>query len=408
MYSDMTTLAPWLAGKMDFAAGHPTDDEKWRPIVAAAERAGLAGLILERCRDERVSLPIGMAERLRRAATAVAASNFHLQKKLAGILTALDRAGIPVMVLKGAVLGPTIYGRPDLRPMGDVDLLVPPEHIEDALALLGAAGCRRGFELIRADFFPKYHYEVELFTDGPRPARIDLHARPFRPLRIARTMPDDALWTNARRISINDAPAWAPCNELMFVHLAAHAAFHGCARLIWLYDLKRLVHAVGDSMDWKAMTDACRRWRLSYAVHDALSKAQDLLGAFVPDGILATLASHPTNWRDRLTLAQAPRDAANPTAHLIVDLLCTPGIMFRLGYLGAFAVPDRTHLAGLYPYRHPGWPLCAHVWRLVRCVSRAASGLAGPFRRVGRYLAGRFRGRPVQADVVGNRCFPAP
>ena len=133
MNSDMTTLAPWLAGEMDFAACDPTDDEKWRPIVAGAERAGLAGLILERCTDECVSLPVGIAERLRRAATAVAATNLHLQTELAGILTAFDRAGIPVMLLKGAALGPTIYGRPDLRPMGDVDLLVPSEHVEEAL-----------------------------------------------------------------------------------------------------------------------------------------------------------------------------------------------------------------------------------------------------------------------------------
>ncbi|MCH8146402.1 MAG: nucleotidyltransferase family protein [Planctomycetes bacterium] len=407
MNSEMTTLSPWLAGEMNFAACDPTTDEKWRSIVVGAERTGLAGLILERCRAERVSLPEQMVERLRRAATAVAATNLHLQKELARILTAFHRAGIPVMLLKGAALGPTIYGRPDLRPMGDVDLLVRPEHVTDALALLCADGARRGFELIRADFFPKYHYEVEFFTGGPRPARLDLHARPFRPLRIARTMPDDALWTHALRISINDVPAWMPCHELMFVHLAAHAAFHGCTRLIWLYDLKRVVRTVGEEMDWKMMTDACRQWRLSHAVHDALSKAQDLLGSFLPNEVLETLASHATNWRDRLTLAQAPRDAASPTAHLVVDLLCTSGVKFRLGYIWAFAVPDRTHLAGLYPYRHLGWPLGAHAWRLVRCVFRALSGLAGSFRRVGRYLEVRLRRRPIGSDAVGNRYSPA-
>ena len=89
------------------------------------------------------------------------------------------------------------------------------------------------------------------------------------------------------------------------------------------------------------------------------------------------------------------------------SLWLTPVGGGALGYLWAFAVPDRTHLAGLYPHRHPGWPLCAHVWRLVRCVSRAASGLDGSLRRVGRYLAERSRGRSVQADVVGNRYFPS-
>lgn len=383
-----TTLAPWLADESGRILGESISDEQWERLTAGAERTGLAGLILERCADKGRSPPPKIADRLRRAATAVAASNLHFQQELTGIVQAFNRAGVPVMVLKGAALNQTIYRRPDLRPMSDVDLLVRPEHVEDALAQLSAHGCRRGCDLIRSDFFPKYHYEVELFSGGSRPVRLDLHARPFRPLRISRTMPDDALWKDARRVSIGMAYAWVPRDELMFVHLAAHAAFHGCSRLIWLYDLKRQVDAVGAGFDWKIVTDACRKWRLSHAVHQAIMHSQDALGPFIPSQVVATLAAHPTNWRDRLTLAQTPRDASSPAAHVLVDLLCTPGLVFSLGYLWAFAMPDRSHLAGLYPYRHFGWLLCAHAWRMVRGITRAVRGLATPFHRIGGAIGG--------------------
>ena len=125
--------------------------------------------------------------------------------------------------------------------MSDVDLLIRADTVDRAFAALEGCGCKRGFELLRDDFFPRYHYEVEFHTTSARPLRLDLHVRPLRPLRIARLMPDDALWKGARRVNVDDAYAFVPAPEAMLVHLCAHAAYHGCSRLLWLYDIHHLI-----------------------------------------------------------------------------------------------------------------------------------------------------------------------
>jgi hypothetical protein len=330
----------------------------------------LAGLILEHASQCGLSLPAAVAEELRRSATETAANNMRMLGELERIVGAFNARDVPVMLLKGAALNLTVYTRPDLRPMSDLDLLIRPENAGDALRLLQDHGCRRGPDVVREGFFPKYHYEVELFTSSPIPTRIDLHARALRPLRLSRTMPAGAFWENARRVRVGEGAAFVPCAEHTLIHLAAHAAFHGCGRLLWLYDIKRFTDHVGDSLDWLLVARRARDWRLSLPVLRAIERTEALFGSVCPTAFTNELAGHRTTWRDRLTLAQAPRDAASPMAHIAVNLLCTPGLRFRVGYLGALLRPGRTHLAGIYPWRHWGWVGCAHLWRLLRAIAR--------------------------------------
>jgi hypothetical protein len=296
-------------------------------------------------------------------------------RELERILQAFNENDLPVMLLKGAALNLTVYPSADLRPMSDVDLLVQPCDARRALKLLDDLGCRRGFSLIRDDFFPKYHYEVEVIVPSIRPMRIDLHARPLRPLRLARIIPDLALWAGAREVRCGAVTALIPRPEYNLIHLAAHAAYHGCSRLIWLYDIKRVVEAFGDAMDWNLVVARCREWRLSLAVRKALAQAAATFGPVCPAAILEELSRHHASWRDRLALYHAPRDGGSPIGHVVCNLLCTPGTRFRLGYLIALLLPSRDHLADLYKRRHPGWLLCAHVWRITRGFGRAFSEL---------------------------------
>jgi len=349
----------------------PDSTRSWLAFADEACRAGLAGLLLEHASESRMAIPAYAADRLRRAAMAVAADNGHMMKELEGPLIALNHAQIPVMLLKGAALNLTVYERSDLRPASDVDLLVKPDSAEDALAVLTAQGCRRGADLVREDFFPNYFYEAELLTGTTAPLRIDLHARPFRPLRLARTMPDDALWEDARVVQLGEAQALVPRPELMLLHLAGHAAFHGCERLLWLYDIRRFVEHYGESLDWSFVTRRASGWRLSWALLRAFQCTAGLLGPVCPDEVMKALAGDDITWRDRLTLAQAPRDAASPVAHFLVDMLCTPGVRFRMGYARAVLMPTASHLAETYPHRHPGWIPVARLCRSARAFGRA-------------------------------------
>jgi hypothetical protein len=339
-------------------------------VIDDVIKLGLAGLVLEDATRHGFRFAVRENRRLQAAAAAVKANNDHQMRQLEQTVAVLDQAGIPVLLLKGAALLHTAYDRLDARPMTDVDILVHPGHAGAAVTALLDRGFRRGVDLVSAGFFPKFYYETELFTDSDPRVRIDLHARPFRPLRYARIIPEDALWHHARVCSLGRAIAYVPEPETMWVHLAAHAAFHGCARIIWLYDLVRVADRSGSDFNWPKVVALAKQWHLSAAIHHALRRASELFGSIAPWWVRDELASCKTSWRDRWTLAQGPRDVGHPITHVLCNLLCTPGLRFRFEYARSVLLPSRRHLRSVYPFRHFGWPLPATLWRFLRILVR--------------------------------------
>jgi hypothetical protein len=388
----MTTaeqVAAWLKPEGPSYGAFPGSAAAWSRFAEKACQMGLAGLILEAARSHGIDLPQGVLDRLTQQATLVAANNLNTRSALEPLLEALKQAGIDVMLLKGAALNLSIYARPDLRPTTDADLLIKPQDVPTTTALLESAGCRRGFDLIRDDFFPKYHYEAEFLTQSTNPLRIDLHARPFRPLRVSRTMPDDAFFKDAAHVRLGNAEALVPSTEDTLIHLAAHAAFHGCSRLLWLYDIHRFLLTCSNTIDWDRFLKRTETWRLSLAVWEGIYSATRFFGKSCPETVLRTLAGQRTTWRDRLTLRSAPDDARSPVVHVAVNLLCTPGVKFKLGYIAALLLPGRNHLAHVYPFRHAAWVPCAHLWRMSRTVLRVCMLPLQPMSRRIRLIASK-------------------
>ncbi|MEJ2041204.1 MAG: nucleotidyltransferase family protein [Desulfosarcinaceae bacterium] len=63
-------------------------------------------------------------------------NNHRLFFELSGILKCIHAAGIPTMVLKGAALTVQVYKNHAIRPMADIDILVPQDRAILAHALL--------------------------------------------------------------------------------------------------------------------------------------------------------------------------------------------------------------------------------------------------------------------------------
>lgn len=349
----------------------------WTALANAACEASLGGLLVESVQRTGRQPTQSVLGRLRRQADQIERNNSGLLRQLARITRALQSRGVEVLLLKGAALNLTLYDRPNLRPMSDLDLLVRPDSAERAITILESMGFRRGPSLLRADFFPRFHYEVELSSADYHPTRIDLHTRPFRPLRWATTIPDGAFWRGARPVDERDAAASVPAGEEMLVHLATHSACHGHRRLLWLYDLCRLIDTVGAYLDWERVVHICRLLELVLPVREALHKVETLWGPIIPSYIRDDLNAGRTTWRDRLCLAQAPHDATHPVRHVAVNLLCMRGVRFRMQYLLRVLLPDRGHLGQGYGRRHCAWVFVAHLRRSLRL-------LLGPvFRRMG-------------------------
>ncbi len=288
--------------------------------------------------------------------------NLRMMHLLERIARKFNEIEIPLMVLKGAALNLTVYDGPEQRPMADLDLMVRVADLEGACTALESLGGLRSPTLFREDFFPRFHYELEYNVGTIYPVKIDLHVRPFRPLRYSQLIPPTAFWDRAEPLQIGLATVLILSVEDMLIHLTAHAAIHGPLRLMWLEDIRLwIVHQA--RLDWTRFLATVEKWRLALPVREALNDVEREFGPLCPSLVSDRLAEMRVNWRDRLALWEAPRDADHPTSHVAVNVLCTPDWRIVLGYLLAVVFPDRAHMADWYCHRHWGWLPCAHVLR---------------------------------------------
>ena len=90
---------------------------------------------------------------------------YRLMKAQDSVLAEFRQAGIPVAVLKGAAAAAN-YPLPKSRSMGDIDLIVPPDHFDRAFALLERLGWDNDIELEvnprHAGFRKEHCPEIEL------------------------------------------------------------------------------------------------------------------------------------------------------------------------------------------------------------------------------------------------------
>jgi len=100
-------------------------------LARALDRGGLLG-----------ELPRELVARLRGDLLDDRMGRARLDAAGAAALEALRDAGLSPVLLKGAALGHLVYEDPYLRPMSDVDLLIPRDALARALEALEAAGFR--------------------------------------------------------------------------------------------------------------------------------------------------------------------------------------------------------------------------------------------------------------------------
>jgi Uncharacterised nucleotidyltransferase len=365
------------AGMVAILRGHDATDRLGdsrfcRRLAVRARQSGLSGLLLDALDRSKQHVPDELADALRRESRFVADQNERAMTRLARIAETFARADVDMLVLKGAALVQMLYANPGHRPMCDIDLLVRSRDAAKTDVLLQELGFVRGRNLLRKDFYPRFHYEADYEAVGPHPLRLDVHVRPWRPLRYAQTVCENAFRSDARALHSHEATIRVPSPTNMLIHLLCHAAFHGCGRLLWLIDIHRFAKRYGREIDWTRFIDNVNAWHLTHAARLAADASESVFGRFLPADVRDHLRTRRIGWRDRMTVYQSPRDFASPVMRTITDMLCTPGVRFRLGYLRAVMLPDRNHLAETYGSRHAGWMWCALARRaLLRPLARA-------------------------------------
>jgi hypothetical protein len=180
-------------------------------------------------------------------------------------LAPLADAGVEPLVIKGAAIAPR-YPDLGLRPMDDVDMIVPGHQIDAALQALTAAGWQRHTPPQRRQF------QVDVTHPSLPGLHIDLHRGLDTWRTRANRLNSEALWAQRQPKTLYGAPAFVLPPETELVSLAAHAAkpYHGFDRLIWIVDIAVATQA---QLDWDRVASLAHEAHCRTAVAVGLTLA---------------------------------------------------------------------------------------------------------------------------------------
>ncbi len=228
------------------------------------------------------------------------------------LLEPLAAAGLEPLFFKGAALAPR-YPAPGLRPMDDIDFVLPAEQHPVALEVLRRAGWRLGTPR------PGPHHEVGLVHPEMPGLPIELHHAFSTWRRRSSGVSTDELWRNRRPCRLADGPAFCLPPEHELIAVVAHAARppNVFGRLLWFVDIAAIAST---PVDWDAVGRLADAARCRTAVAVALTQAARL-GVDSPAWLRQPLARGT-----RLAALEPLLSADWPTAEP------DPATRYRLGY----------------------------------------------------------------------------
>jgi len=249
----------------------------WDALLSDAEQHGLETLLLAHVRESGVELPAAVETRLKVRYLQHAHAAAVRARVLAGVLDAFEDAGIPALLLKGAALAHLVYPSPVLRPMRDVDLLVPERDADRAWRCLQD----RGFERSGKDPGPGHHHlhALSLGVDGET-VTVEIHRQPLDAVPFVPRLTYGELASRAQTFQIGGRLARTLGPEDMLWHIYAHG-FLVCVlrpdpRLIALADLTAALAA------WDGVLDRDRLRHLYPRLARALPRLREAAGTGDP------------------------------------------------------------------------------------------------------------------------------
>ena len=202
------------------------------------------------------------------------------------LLDVLSRAGVPVLLLKGAAIASTMDDDLGLRTMSDCDMLVPRSRAVEVIDILARSDLLEPGRIDQRDLDVVHGITLALRKD--RHASFDLHWRPLRSVGAPEL--GEEMFASARPAAFAGRPCLAPCPE----HLVFHAIAHGFEwspypRYDWLVDVVKVLRRTAGNFDWDKLAAGALRYRFGYMVGAALEEGRDKAGIDVPDAVLRRL-----------------------------------------------------------------------------------------------------------------------
>jgi hypothetical protein len=265
-------------------------DGDWSRLLELADIQQVAPLLCRRlqARGLESDVPDAVLAELRRRVRTSAMRNLAVYASLARILALLEARGIPVIVLKGAYLAEAVYREVGLRPMIDVDLLVPVDSVPEVAKIFEDDGYRPlqpyTLEVVLAELHHLPRYVKPLHTS------YEVHWNlqpPGDPWSVA----VDGFWERAVPTQLAGLETLALSKADSLLYLCAHVAyghqFTGGLRAFC--DIAETIRRDSGELEWDEVVERAQSLGWQRGVWAVLKQAREMVGARIPRAALDAL-----------------------------------------------------------------------------------------------------------------------
>ena len=273
------------------------EQAEWNQFLALSRRHRVQGLVWHELKDFASAIPGEVAGALAKDAASVAEHNLRAAQLSRALRTCFSAAAIPLLFVKGLTLSKLAYGDAFLKMGWDIDILIPPEAVNEAAKALEAIG----FRLVvpppngRQNLVSKWHRRrKESVWRSPDGLHVELHTRlADNPALI----PSVGIRSGWQRVEV------APGIELptltfddLFAYLCVHGASSAWFRLKWIADLSALLASQTHGR-LEPLLEHSQRLGAGRAADQALLLASRLFGIGAEDDLIQRLQrSRGSRW----------------------------------------------------------------------------------------------------------------
>jgi hypothetical protein len=356
---DNRTLSRIITNRLTDVNIDMLSDADWDFLTNSAQSEGVAPLVYWAFlkAGKLPSLPQGVQKFLRVSYASTWMQNQNMFKELEILSSLFHQADIPIVVLKGVCFALTIYPDVGLRPMGDMDLLVPASKLADAVEISKSLGFMDVYPEASPGLRDLLNHEICLQKTGAQPITLELHHSLVADKTYSYSVPVDWFWEQTEPLDAKNLLMLTPAAQMLYA--ACHIMLqHGGknAPLRWFYDLDSLIRHYGERMDWELLLVQAKTFEWSSALDAALSQTVAYFDTPIPDYVRVSL-SQLTDRHQRLVALKQTQTAT----HILEERqnLLSLNWYGRFRLILALVIPSPAYMRWRYQLKN-SWMLPAY------------------------------------------------
>ncbi len=275
--------------------GYTTDDlpsaADWESLIRQAQADGVAPLLYWNLSKtgKLAQIPDFAGNALRESYAATWMNNQQILQELGTISKVFHEAGIPIVLLKGVCFALTIYPDIGLRPMGDLDILVPKTKLAQGVQLAQKLGYVEAVPDASPGLNELIGHHACLRKTGEQGSLLEIHDSLVAEQAFSFAVSMDWFWEQTQPLAheiFHHLQMLSPTAQVLFA--AAHAMLqHGQQNspLRWFYDIDLLIRSYNEAIDWEMLIQQARFFEWGSALKSALERSVELFETPIPQAV---------------------------------------------------------------------------------------------------------------------------